>query len=149
MELNLSSVVKRLEVIGLILPSKPCKRCGLILNHYFHQQASRVFYCTRCNILTPWNNDCVLKDMHIDLSTLEILMNKFVENSTAQETFQLMNSCYVSKEISLKTVSRYFKIFSQIALQYYKKMHNTIWMKGEIEIDETQLYKEKKIICSC
>jgi len=46
--------------------------------------------------------------------------------------------------VSENTIAKYFKLFSQIALKYYQDEHTSVMLEGEIELDESQLYKPKK-----
>lgn len=130
--------------IGLLPTKKACRKCGFILTSYMHNDNHRYFHCPTCNLFTIWNYDTLLSCMRISVSSLEILLHLFTENHAATTAHQIINADFIGLSISLNTVERYFRMFSQIALNYYTESHNSILLEGEVEIDETQLYREKK-----
>lgn len=138
-----SSLKIKLKEIGLFPSEKKCHKCGSMLSSSFVADSSLYFYCLPCNSLTEWNKDTSLSRMNISLSELEILLQLFVDNHPVTTACRIMNSTYLAYSLSQKTISRYFKLFSQIALKFYKVAHESIMLEGVVEIDETQLYKEK------
>jgi len=107
-------------------------------------QENIVFYCFSCNKLTKWNYNTLLAKTSLNMTKLEFLINLFVENFTIREAFNFINSKFISQSLSEKTIAKYFKLFSQIALHYYDEFHASTLLEGEIEIDETQMFKPKK-----
>jgi len=68
----------------------------------------------------------------------------FIDNKTPKDTHDFLSYDFVNEGINYKTVRKYFAIFSEIALDYYHAKLDTVMFSGNIELDESHLFKEKK-----
>lgn len=140
----LKDIYHRFENLELFPQWKKCKICQQFLTNFYYGDNSKWFYCENCEEATIWNYNTTLEKIGIPYTTLEHLLHLFVQKKTCQQAFSDLHSHPIQENISLKTVSRYFKIFSKISLQYYNEQHEDEVLEGEVEIDESQLYKMKK-----
>jgi len=70
----------------------------------------------------------------------------YLENKSVREAYDILQHSSESNKINKKTVYRYFQIFDQISMEFYQYKLNTTFFEGEIELDETLLFKEKKLL---
>ena len=140
---TLPEIVKRLEKKGVIPIKKKCYKCNTTLTSYFYKADVKYFYCMVCNDGTAWNKNSHLFNMKVSLSELKILLSLYIDNHSITNAHSILNSDYVSVTMSKTAVTRYFKLFSQVVMKFYDDNHKNILLEGHVEIDETQLYKEK------
>jgi hypothetical protein len=91
-----------------------------------------------------WYHNSVLGNMNISFSQLEKLITIFLDNKSAKDAYDILGYDFVNEKLNIKTARRYFSIFSEITLNYYQQRLSTEMLDGDIELDETYLFKEKK-----
>ena len=128
---------------SLFPTEKKCKNCLRFLTKKLESTEDQLFYCDDCHITTSWRNNTTLKSMCISVNSLWLLLNLFIQKKTTNEAYNDMKNL-LGNPISEKSVKKYFKLFSKIAYQFYMESHNNMILEGEVEIDETQLYKMKR-----
>jgi len=80
----------------------------------------------------------------ISMGKIEKLLVLFLDNKTAQEANNILKYHFINEKVNIKTVHRYYEIFNLVVYDYVDKIMNSTLLEGEIEIDETYLFKEKK-----
>ena len=133
-----------LKMASLFPNQKKSKFCWKFSTNIFIKDHEYFYFCEDCQRTTSWKDNTTLRSMQINVDALWALLNLFVQKKTSNDAYNDMNSYLVGFSISEKSVKRYFKIFSKIAYQYYREMHEITVLEGEIEIDETQLYRMKR-----
>jgi len=141
--------IQKKETFGLKLASlfpnqKKCKYCMKFISNVFLKDREQFYFCEDCQRTTSWKDNTTLRSMQLTVDVLWALLNLYVQRKTTKDAYNDLNSYLIGFSISEKSVKRYFKIFSKIAYQYYLEMHESTILEGEIEIDETQLYKKMK-----
>ncbi len=131
-------------IISLLPQYKKCHRCSQYT--IFHQELDHDFYfvCINCNELIKWNFGTGLKSSRLKLVQIETLLRLYIDNKSIQETHYILSSFLQKQKMNIHTVARYFALFGVTALKFYEDQLSKILLEGEIEIDETHLYKEKK-----
>jgi len=102
------------------------------------------FTCDSCLKVTKWNEHTILGSVKIPISTVEKLLQLFLDNKTAYETDKILKYSFVNEGINIKTVYRYFEIFYIIVFDHVNSKMTSMMFVGEVEIGETYLFKEKK-----
>ena len=102
-------------------------------------------FCLTCPSYTPWFYSMTkLSKCQISFSQIEKLLTMFIDNKTPKDAYDFLNYDFINEGMNIKTVRRYFTIFSEIALDFYNNSLDTIMLSGNIELDESHLFKEKK-----
>ena len=133
-----------MDTFNLLPQYKACSYCKsltvdvkLINEDYF-------FICHLCNRITKWSQSTVLEKSKIPLTTIEKLLVLYLDNKTANEANTILGYHFINEGLNQKTVYRYFCIFNTIVHDYvYNKMQSKV-LDGDVEFDETYLFKEKK-----
>ena len=55
----------------------------------------------------------------------------------------IMKYKFINEDISLNSIIHYFEVFNRIVMEYYISKLDSILLDGEVEIDESHLFKEK------
>lgn len=80
----------------------------------------------------------------ISFSVMEKLICYYIQNKSTKEIFELLKHSYPTQSLAKNSIKHYIELFNKIAIDYYNQKLNTILLDGEIEIDESFLYKMKK-----
>lgn len=122
------------------------KKCAYCLTYlsYSIVEDEKNFFCSQCNKWTVWKHKTTLQRTKLSSNALWILLKLFIMNKSHLEAFNDLSSGLINLQISNKTIQKYFKMFSKITYHYYFMQHKNIVLEGEVEIDETHLYKVKR-----
>ena len=93
--------------------------------------------------ITPWSNNTKLQNNKLKISELETLLELFLAYKGPKDTFDVLNYSFVDMGLNINTIKRYFSIFCDIVLAHYGEQMNYLLLNGEIEIDESHIYKQK------
>jgi len=121
-----------------------CLKCKKEVFEIHLIQGDRHFYCRKCEIYTRWNEETQLQKCYLKQSQVEKLLLMFLDNKTPKEAFNILQYSFVNDPISLNTVKNYFLRFCNLVYDYYDEVLSSILLCGEVEIDETHLFREKK-----
>jgi len=128
-----------------LLPKfKACLRCTLLTNNLVLVNKSYFFSCFACGYLTPWTANTCLSKAKLSFNSIERLITLFLDSKSAKEAHDILNYYFVEAKININTVRSYFELFNRIVYDFVDKEMGTKMLGGEIEIDETHLFKEKK-----
>lgn len=128
-----------------LLPKyKKCWKCNVFTFNIRFINGIHYFLCKKCDNLILWNDKTCLSQSKIHVQDIEILLTLFLDNKTASETYSIIHYSFVQKTMNIKTIRRYFEIFNMIIYNYVEDKMSTAFLEGEIEIDETHLFKVKK-----
>ncbi len=58
-------------------------------------------------------------------------------------TLNILTLDIIDEKVNKTTVERYFSLFAEAALRYYKDLLNTCLFDKEVELDETHLWRRK------
>lgn len=129
---------------NFLLPTyKHCTKCSKVLLQRSKLQNDIFYFCKTCLTYTKWNNNTLLCRSFLPFSEIQILIVMFLDNRTAKEASETLKYYFIDKEVHLNTIIMYFSIFSDIVLAYYIEYSESTLLDGEIELDESQLYKTK------
>jgi len=67
----------------------------------------------------------------------------YIENKSVRETYEIMINSEETK-LNKKTVARYFNLLNLFSFEFYMEKLDSTFFDGEVELDETLLFKEKK-----
>ena len=121
-----------------------CRSCSQYIIHYEEYEKDFYFRCPICYSLTKWNFNTALKSSRLRLAQIETLLKLYIDQKSIQEAHYIMSEFSTKDKVNIHTISRYFAIFSGTALKFYEGELQRTLLEGEIEIDETHLYKQKK-----
>jgi len=133
-----------MDALTLLPQYKTCSICNQLIIQVKYILNTYYFYCDLCLQTTKWNEGTILERSKISMGTLEKLLILFLDNQTIQEATNILKYDFVDDKLNVKTVSRYFEIFNQIVYDEVHSKMQSMMIEGEIEIDETHLFKEKK-----
>ena len=133
-----------METLSLLPQYKTCSICNRIISEVKSIFENHYFYCDFCLQTTKWNEGTILAKSKILMGTLEKLLTLFLDNQTIQEATNILKYDFVNNKVNVKMVSRYFEIFNKIVYDEVHSRMRSMMLDGEIEIDETHLFKEKK-----
>ena len=102
------------------------------------------FYCQACKKGTIWTHNTILQRSRISFPIISRLIYFYLENRTIKDVYKILISSDLNFQVNIKTIRHYFNIFDQFSLEYYKIKLDTTVFEGQIEIDETLLFKQKK-----
>ena len=131
---------------NILLPKfKLCKFCTRILFQYvLSLDQDLYFYCQTCENKTKWTYNTKLQYSRVRFPVLTRLVHYYLENRTIKDVQRIMESLGIDFKTNINTIRHYFNMFDEFSLEYYKIKLDTTIFEGEIEIDETLLFKEKK-----
>lgn len=101
------------------------------------------FFCYYCYAWTKWNYRTILHYTRLKTDTICLLLMMFIDGKSVQDACDYFRYLPYSCKPNIKTVRRYFTLFLRACLLWYREALHTILLEGEVEIDETYLYKEK------
>jgi len=123
---------------------KYCKNCfQVIWKQSLTSAHDEYFYCEQCQVQTKWSYNTKLARIQISYTQLEKLLSLYVNRNSVQSAYDFLSSDYIEEELTKNTIRRYFLLFHKITLLYYQQTLGTILLEGELELDETQLFKKK------
>jgi len=127
-----------------VLFYQKCPWCTSVLIHFEYVDQDYYYSCNICKKWVSWKKNTYLQRSKIDYNTFEMLLFLFVENRSISEAISYFQNPFSQAKIHGNTVRHYFSIFNAIAYHYYQKKLQTTLLKGQIEIDESLLFKPKK-----
>jgi len=130
--------------LALIPYCKKCKFCQRLTITRYLFEGKYFFFCSNCKELTKWTDDTLLHNCKISFTILEKLVVYYIRNKSIKEIADFLEEISPSSTLAKNTVIHYVKLFNTIALEYYKKKSKTMLLEGEVELDETFLFKMKK-----
>jgi len=133
-----------MESVNLIPQYKVCPICQNLMTEVKIISEIQYFTCHSCFQLTKWNASTILENAKISTLTIEKLLILFLDNKTAYEAHNVLKYNFVNDRLNLKTVYRYFELFNTIVHDYVSLKMQSMMLVGEVELDETHLFKEKK-----
>lgn len=128
----------------LVPASINCKYCNKLLLQIMKIADHYNFYCDNCKQFTKWYYQTRLEKMQMTYSFVEKLIIMFLDNKTAKDAYDFLNYEFCQEKSNINTVRRYFTLFCNITLSYYQNHLDSTILEGNIEIDESHLFKEKK-----
>jgi len=128
----------------LIVPDyKYCTSCKKVLFLPQFLDEDYYFYCKDCSLWINWKEMTLLARKKLKYSEVRTLLTLFIQNKSPTQAYNILRNFY-NDTLNKNTIYNYFKLFGEIAFSYYKsKLHSTI-LTGEIEVDETVVFKAKK-----
>ena len=121
-----------------------CKNCFQTLWQENIYEKKTQFYCDLCQQIIKWNHNTLLKRSQISFSQLEKLIHLYIDRNSVQSSFEFLCSTYVNDGLTKKTIRHYFLLFHKITQIYYHQSLESYLLEGELELDESQLFKKKK-----
>ena len=132
------------DLTSQLLPLyKHCKKCDSILLKTDIIKCEPYFYCNKCHMYTKWCHNTMLTKMQIPLTQLQKLLAIFLNGKTPSEAFHILHYDFVNEDICQTTIINYYDRFNRILMEYYLTQLDTILLEGEVEIDESHLFKQK------
>lgn len=122
------------------------KKCPQCFQYTFNQKklCDGVFFsCLTCSKLIKWSFGNILAKIHVKEDDLLRIITMFLDRKTPSECNSILKYEFIDKGLNLKTVEHYYNIFNRIAMQYYLNQLDSIQFEGEVEIDESHLFKPK------
>lgn len=125
-------------------PYRQCQKCLKLLAEMHLIQGEQYFYCRSCQVYTRWSYKTQLKNSQLLLSQMEKLILIFLDNKSPKDAYDILHYYFVNEPIGLKTIRKYFITFCTLILDFYNEELSSLLLSGDVEIDETHLFKEKK-----
>jgi len=122
---------------------KKCLKCDQITWKKYFQDQEVIFLCENCNTGTKWNHNTILQRMKISSHHLDHLITIFLDQKTYSETDSILKYDFINLGLNRKTILHYFSIFNRIILKHYIQELDSMLFEGELEFDESHLFKEK------
>ena len=122
------------------------KKCPQCFQYTFNQKklCDGVFFsCLTCSKLIKWSFGTIPAKIHVKEDDLLRIITMFLDRKTPSECNSVLKYEFIDKGLNLKTVEHYYNIFNRIAMQYYLNQLDSIQFEGEVEIDESHLFKPK------
>lgn len=133
-----------MEPLNIIPQYKVCSICQNVMTEVKTISEKHYFICNVCFQLTRWNTSTILENAKISVSTIEKLLTLFLDNKTAYEAHNVLKYSFINDGLNIKTVYKYFEFFNLIVHDYVDSKMQSMMLEGEVEIDETHLFKEKQ-----
>lgn len=130
--------------ISLIPKYKVCSFCNTLIDNVIFISGEAHFSCLDCGGLTHWGINTILEKSRISMTTIEKLLVLFLDHYTVSEAHTTLMYPFISEKINIKTVRRYFEVFGKIVYDTVQEYMYSTLLEGEIELDETYMFKEKK-----
>ena len=73
-----------------------------------------------------------------------MLLILFLENKSPTQAFSSFNNPFFASSITKNTICKYFKLFGDIAFSFYQQKLRSTFESGEVEVDETVMFRIKK-----
>ena len=132
------------QKMNMLIPLfKNCFKCSLLLSEHKIIWNEVYFYCCNCNQYTKWCHNMILSKMQISADHLEKLLTLFIDKRTPTEAHSILGYDFVNKKLNIKTIEHYYSIFNRISMEFYLEELDCIFFDGEVEIDESHLFKPK------
>lgn len=129
---------------SLVPICQKCERCSELLFEKHKIFGKNWFYCQKCQIYTSWSMGTRLQASQLQPTQIERIITIFLSHKTPTDAMDIQNYDFVSKPTNVNTIRRYYTIFCKVILEYYQEELNHILLEGEVEIDESHLFREKK-----
>lgn len=142
---NSTTVMKTSSIVyeELIPLYQHCKKCNEIIIIKRIIQEHLFFYCNLCRTKTLWSYKTGLQTSKLTISQIEKLICIFLEHIAAGTAGKIVNLPFFDGQIHENTVRTYFLRFCEATLDHYDEVLNSTLLKGEIELDETYLFRPK------
>jgi len=124
--------------------SQKCSKCSQNIYETVAAFGTKWFYCQKCEIYLIWSHGTSLEKTKLPYTEIEMLLTMFLDNKTPKDAFDILNYKFVDKGLNINTTRRYFTIFCSIVLDFYHEQMSSLLLDGEVEIDESHLFREKK-----
>jgi len=123
---------------------KLCKFCQTPIRKILPFSNTYFYSCYICNKCTKWDFNTQLSTAKKSIGIIEKLVVMFLDNQTIKDTSSILAYSFVNEYTNPKTIANYFHRFSAIIYNLVQEQMLTTLLSGEIELDETYLFKEKK-----
>ena len=123
---------------------KYCSSCKAVLFFPKYQNEDYYFYCSFCGVWINWRKSTCLEKSKIVFNNFERLFLLFIQNKSISNAVSTFENLYFGSKLNKNTIRKYFSLFNQIAFDYYQQQRNIILLSGEVEMDETLVFKTKK-----
>jgi len=130
--------------IRLLPQYKHCQTCSGLLYSPSFINDTYYYYCSRCQQQTRWTQNTRISKSKISYPVFEEIILCYVNKKSLVDTLQHLEDHFSGNVFNKNTICHYFDLFDEIALNYYEMKQNTTIFSGEIEIDESYLFKIKK-----
>ena len=91
-----------------------------------------------------WRDKTPLQRSKVSYKDLMRLIDLFVQNKSPSQASDIFNDSIFESSLNRNTISRYFKMLGRIAFLYYQQKLHSILLDGEVEVDETVVFKPKR-----
>ena len=122
---------------------KSCQKCGAFILQTFQIGENTYYQCESCSKFTSWCSQTILHKMQISLSQLEKLLIVYLDRQRPLDASSILQYEFIQDKLGLNTIKHYFDIFDCVVMEYYISQLNSKVFDGEVEIDESHLFKEK------
>ena len=129
---------------GFVPYAKNCSKCNNLIFQIKELKQNIVFYCKDCQFEIKWTHGTIIQKSKLLFTEMDKLLQLFIKEMNTSSAQDLFDSCLLDESLNIKTVEKYFDLFSRITLKYYIDKLDTQLFNGIVEIDETYLYKPKK-----
>lgn len=133
-----------MELLSLLPKYKNCINCSSLLTQIQNIDNTYYFTCKACNQVTEWNTFTIFNNCKISPDKIEKLLTLFLDNKTASEADSILKYSFVNQGLNIKTIYRYYELFNNVVYDYVDRKMRSAMLNGEVELDETYLFKEKK-----
>jgi len=123
---------------------KKCSRCNMSIIQQRNLNQETIYFCQACQRETKWTFGTIIQQTRLLNLEIDKLLQLFVKRKNASDTQELFDSKIFQEYLNIKTVGKYFDLFSRIVLKYYINKLDTKLFDGVVELDETYLFKPKK-----
>jgi len=129
----------------ILLPDyKKCSWCQEFLVLPQMKDGDYYFYCNSCLLWVNWREKTPLAKSKIPYENIKKLLLLYIKNQSPTQAYASFETSFNGLSISKNTISKYFKFFGDIALSYYQHKLNSTLLNGEVEVDETVMFRSKK-----
>jgi len=131
------------KTYGFVPPYKKCSKCAQIIFAKVFKYQEVYFFCPSCKVQTKWNYNTIISKMQISSEHLNHLITMFLNRRSPSEANEILKYDFVNLSLNKKTIDHYFSIFNRIVMEYYLQELDSVVFEGELELDESHLFKEK------
>lgn len=123
---------------------KSCPTCETILILPQYKDDDYYFYCYICSEWLNWRQGTCLQKSKLKYNNLERLLFLFLDNQSISGAVSVFKNSLFGSKLSRNTVKKYFSLFTNITYYYYTQQLNCTMLCGDVEIDESLIFKPKK-----
>jgi len=134
------------DAINLTNFYKICLKCSQFLFTTQVIEFDVYFVCKKCCLFVKWSNNTILQKSQISLIQIEKLMILYMDRKMPSDAESILSYNFINCKLNLKTIIHYFDIFNRIVMEFYLNQLDCVLFEGDVEIDESHLFKENHLM---